>query len=458
MSRRRNPVHRARRFLQSMVRFPATAALDAYRAVRAHPVRAITVLAIWLVSTALVLTSTLPIALAPMAPELALVLNASNPEALLVKANRIRSDALAKLDTKENADDGSDTWRSEVEDIARHVIAVDPLSAPAYSLLADAVTDLQQRRDLLTEAMKRSRRQSEATLELMRQSAEKGNYEALIDYAGILLRTQPDQQSAILAALVPLAENPDAQPALIQWIIRSPSTRAAFYSQLYTSVTRADVPEQLMQKLTELGHPPSIDEINQYVSAIIAWRFPEYAYNIWLQSLPDAVLGTVGLLNDGHFEQDPGLGPFDWQMATGRNAIGEFVALPGVAKGRVFHVTFGIGRVQFPEISQTLVLAPGRYELASGLRGSVVGKRGLLWEIDCLYGKRAMLGRSEPMLGQFANWTESAFEFEVPDKPDCAGQVLRLYHDARSASEQLVRGEVWLGGLTLKSLANRAQF
>ena len=124
----------------------------------------------------------------------------------------------------------------------------------------------------------------------------------------------------------------------------------------------------------------------------------------------------------------------------------------------MFHVTFGVGRVQFPEVSQTLVLAPGRYELGNGLQGSIIGKRGLRWEVNCLYGKRVALGRSEPLLGQFAGWTENKFEFVVPETPDCAGQVLRLYHDARSPSEQLVRGEVWLGGLTLNFLNDPREF
>ena len=455
MSRRAGPARRATRFLKSILRAPTSAARNAHRAVRAHPLRAIAILAIWLSLTSLVLTSTLPIALATVAPELALLLNANDPNALMVKANQIRSNAFAKAGTEEKADNRSEAWRAEVEDITRRVIEVDPLNASAYTLLGDAATDPRRRRDLMSEAMKRSRRQSEATFELMRRSAQVGEFGALINFADIILRTRPDQQSAVLTTLALLSENPDAQPDLIQWIIRSPSARTAFFRQLNTVVTHADAPAQLMQKLTELGHPPNIDEINQYVSAIITWKFPEYAYNVWLQSLPEETLGTVGLLNDAHFGQDPGRGPFDWHMSTGRNAIGDFVAIPSVAYGRVFHVTFGVGRVQFPEISQTLVLAPGRYELGNGLQGSIIGKRGLHWEVNCLYGKRVVLGRSEPLLGQFAGWTENKFEFDVPETPDCAGQVLRLYHDARSPSEQLVRGEVWLGGLTLRFLSDR---
>lgn len=457
MSRRPSLVRSATRLMTSTLGAVTAATLQARQKLRAHPKRGISVLAICLALVVLVMTSTLPIALAPLAPQLALMLSPNNPDALLAKANRIRADGLATMDEKERSDSGSDAWRDEVKAIAWRVIAVDPLNAAAYMLLADTVTDPAQRLDFLREAMRRSRRQSAATLALMQQSAKSGNFSALIDYADILLRTRPEIGGSVLAVLTPLAEIPEARPALIQWIIRSPFWRPFFFKQLNTSVTAVDTPAQLMQTLAERGYPPKTNEINQYISAILAWKLPDYAYNIWLQSIPAEILGTVDLLNDANFDQAPGSGPFDWRMAAAANSVGEFTTLPEVAHGRVFHVMFGGGRVEFPEISQTLVLAPGRYELKSQARGSVIGKRGLLWGIDCLYGKKAPIGRSEPLLGQITNWTDHAFQFVVPDTPDCAAQTLRFYHDSRFASEQLIDGEIWLAHLRLRRIDDSAQ-
>jgi hypothetical protein len=43
-----------------------------------------------------------------------------------------------------------------------------------------------------------------------------------------------------------------------------------------------------------------------------------------------------------------------------------------------------------------------------------------------------------------------ALDAEVPAGGDCVGQVVRLFHDSRSASEELISGEVWFEGLHLE--------
>ena len=41
-----------------------------------------------------------------------------------------------------------------------------------------------------------------------------------------------------------------------------------------------------------------------------------------------------------------------------------------------------------------------------------------------------------------------------PESGDCVGQVLRLFHDSRSASEEFISGEVWFAGLHLERVAS----
>ncbi|MDX2203449.1 MAG: hypothetical protein NW223_11930, partial [Hyphomicrobiaceae bacterium] len=62
---------------------------------------------------------------------------------------------------------------------------------------------------------------------------------------------------------------------------------------------------------------------------------------------------------------------------------------------------------------------------------------GLVWVVACAEGKE--LGRSPMMLGVNPAWTPIEFRFTVPDG-DCRAQSIRLLHDSRSASEQLVTG------------------
>jgi hypothetical protein len=60
------------------------------------------------------------------------------------------------------------------------------------------------------------------------------------------------------------------------------------------------------------------------------------------------------------------------------------------------------------------------------------------------------------LLGQSREWRIFTLEAEVPPLEDCRGQVLRLFHDSRTASEELLTGEVWFSDLRLERAASNA--
>jgi hypothetical protein len=59
-------------------------------------------------------------------------------------------------------------------------------------------------------------------------------------------------------------------------------------------------------------------------------------------------------------------------------------------------------------------------------------------------------------MGQSQQWRLFSLEIEVP-RDHCTGQVLRLYHDARSPSEEFIAGEVWFSSLSLERAQTTAQ-
>ena len=114
--------------------------------------------------------------------------------------------------------------------------------------------------------------------------------------------------------------------------------------------------------------------------------------------------------------------------------------------------TFGAGRVQFPELSQMIVLAPGRYRFSGEFEGMIRARRGLRWEIHCWKGKE--LAKTEMLYGlSTARRQLFGLDIDVPDRDDCRSQQLRLFHDARSASEQLISGQASFRSLSLTTLA-----
>ena len=112
--------------------------------------------------------------------------------------------------------------------------------------------------------------------------------------------------------------------------------------------------------------------------------------------------------------------------------------------------------MKFPDVSQIVLLAPGHFRLEGKLRGTIAGKRGLRWQLRCASGARRVLAETDMLLGQSREWRIFTLEAKVPPLEDCRGQALRLFHDSRSASEELLTGEVWFGDLRLEHAASNA--
>ena len=207
-----------------------------------------------------------------------------------------------------------------------------------------------------------------------------------------------------------------------------------------------------MTALRDAGKPVLDKELAPYLNFLISKNRVDAAYNAWLQFLPMGQLEKNELLTNGRFESKPSGLPFDWKIDPGVNAIADFVPLGKNSKGHAFHIKFSDGRIQFPQLSQVLFLPPGHYRLEGNLRGSISGKRGLRWQIRCASGEQKILGETEMLLGQSPQWRLFSFDAEVPELSECAGEIVRLIHDSRSASEELLSGEVWFSDLRLTHL------
>ena len=441
---------------------------------RASPRRFAAFAGVSLVLSWLVLTQSLPYALAPSHPETALALNSNNPVALIAKAESVHAQLLAATaaagQTSPQESDllaantiGSspgagilrepqeerDRLRKEVRRLAIRAIANDPLNPEPYRLLAETAANASDTRKLMQETLKRSRRHLAALLWLLNDRTYHKDFEAALDYANLLLRTNPEFTESAISYLAPIVEDPDGRSLLVQELAKAPPWRKAFLDALPLYVKDPNAPLELMIALQERGAPPTNKELAPYLTFLINSNAVEAGYKAWLQFLPKEERDAPGLLTHPNFERDPTGLVFDWQIARGINAIAEILPLEDHT-GRALHVRFGGGRAQFPEVSQVLRLAPGTYRLEGKFRGSITAKRGLRWQIRCLSGSHAVLGETDMIVGQAEEWRGFLVEAEVPETEDCRGQTLRLFHDSRTPSEQLISGEAWFSGLHLE--------
>jgi hypothetical protein len=425
-----------------------------------------------LISTAIwaILTKSLPYALASSQPDLALKFNPNNPVALVTKAESLRTKlpALATPGNLQHAFDEKraitgehdqigtrEALRGEIRKLVLRAISNDPLNTRAFRLLAEISDGTDQIRMLMQKAFRRSRRESVAAFWLLNDAFYIRDYRAAVYYADILLRTRPQLDTPVFSYLSVVADDNRGREELIAKLATHPVWRTRFFEELPSKAKSPETPLAVMTALQDLGKPLTQKEIEPYLDFLINNGKIELAYNVWLQSLPTTDLENIGLLTNASFEREPSGLPFDWRFGKGNNALAEIVWAGEEQTVHVLHIAMSDGRVQFPEVSQTILLKPGRYRFEGKLRGSIVGKRGLRWQLRCLPGAGRVLSETEMLMGQFQQWRFFKLEVEVPDLEECRGQVIRLFHDSRSASEQLLSGEVWLSDLRLERLANK---
>ena len=288
-------------------------------------------------------------------------------------------------------------------DLALRALANDPLNARAYRALAEVVTGADQVRMLMQKAFEHSRRELIATFWLINDSYYRKDFKDTLHYSDILLRTRPELGKYIYSYLALLAAEPEGRKLLVDRLASEPAWRKQFFYLFPSASKDADAPLLVMTDLKDAGKPVSDKELAPYLNFLISIDRIDAAYNAWLQLLTPAELEKVELLTNGRFERQPSGLPFDWRIEPGKNAVADFAPLDKDSGGNAFHIKFGDGRIQFPQISQVLFLPPGRYRLQGNLRGAISGKRGLRWQIFCASGLHKLLGETEMLLGESRN-------------------------------------------------------
>jgi hypothetical protein len=109
---------------------------------------------------------------------------------------------------------------------------------------------------------------------------------------------------------------------------------------------------------------------------------------------------------------------------------------------RALNLRFGPGRVDYRDVYQLIMLAPGNYDFTGRYKSDLVSERGLEWRVMCASKEQNIIGRGLVYRGTTAQWQDLEFSFTVPGS-GCPAQYLRLVFDARSASERFISGNIW---------------
>jgi hypothetical protein len=340
---------------------------------------------------------------------------------------------------------------AEVRVLIERALASDPLNARALSLLghiAELTTDDPHQADEAAQpyyerAARHSIRESTTIYRLLLASIRRGDYEGALRHADTLLRTRTSARAAVVPVLARLVDLPETRQKVRDLVASDPPPpwRDSFLSAVLAHVTDPRAPLDLLLALKDTPHPPSDKDLRAYLRYLLEANQHELAYYTWLQFLPPQQLASLGLVFNGDFDAKPSGLPFDWVISAGAGVTAEFALVPDAAGQRALRIDFTGGRAQFQGMTQTLVLAPGRYTLSGRVRGEITGRRGTLWRVVC-HGTRIPLAQTAMAVGPIPAWRAFELQFTIPAR-DCPAQVLRLDLDARSSSEQLVSGNIW---------------
>jgi hypothetical protein len=448
----------------------------------------------------LIVRHSLPAYLAATAPETALLLNPAQPTALVEVAERqlraelsrvveARSgastktgrqqpvsrfafqnaggatsmDAAGQLDRQDTrgqpASPAADTavtrdireTRASIRTHAGKSLLSDPVNARAYrvlALLAELEGDKTRQSELMRAAAKLSLRDVVTVLWAMQDGYSRKDYGATLRYADVMFRTQPQLEAYFVPLLARLAETREGRPELTAVLGRNPPWRAMFFASLPRYITDARTPFGLLSALKTSPAPPTSKEVADYLQFLIQRNLHDLAYYTWLQLLPADQLARAGYLFNGSFEQDLTTAPFDWQVNAGSGVTVDIQPRPDNASQRALRIEFGHGRVEFGALYQLTMLAPGKYTFSGVRQGSLAGRRGLLWRVQCTQGSQ-QIGISKMDLGIFPKWQPFSFEFTVP-VANCRSQRVMLMLAARSTSERLLTGTIFYDDLQIE--------
>jgi hypothetical protein len=339
---------------------------------------------------------------------------------------------------------------AQTRDWLHRSVAAHPLNARALSLLATlsiGTNDDARALTLMNAAASRSGRIPLANYWLMRSNFEAKNYTESLRHADRLVRTTYKNMALAAPYLGRIADA--ATDDMAAMLLTNPPWRELFFIWLQGNIQDPRMPLQLLLKLKQSPVPATAAEFGPYVTLLINNKLYDLAYGAWLQSLDAEQLAHAGFIYNGAFDYPPASYPFafEWSLKPGSGVIVDMVTLDNA--NRALMIKFGPGRADFKPVSQMTMLMPGNYTLTARYRGDIKSRRGLRWSIQCAGVQGAKLAESELIKGSTPSWTNVSLDFSVP-KEGCRAQLVRFLLDARSASETMISGSIWIDDVAIK--------
>jgi hypothetical protein len=388
-----------------------------------------------------IVSETAALRLADSAPAKALRWAPHSPAAL---------DQVAQKELKTGGDlNAAQLWAQE----ALRLRPLDNLSLFLLGIVAERKGDAAAAKKLIGSAGARTWRNLGTQIWLFEHAYIAKDYAAALPHADAMFRVEPRLISPVFPTIAAFTTDPRGLKALAEFLVTDPPWRQWVVQSLANRLYSKTDLDRFYAMLSDSRSPPTKPELLSYMQRLIKDGRYDTAYRKWRASLP-ASQSTAGLLYNGDFSLPIDDMPFNWVMGRVAGAHAQIVS-PDDAKGRALRVEFSGARINFDDVSQLMLLPPGRYRLAGRVKAdNLRTSRGLWWRILCVTGSKATLAHTDPLSGNVP-WRDFQADFEVPAE-GCKAQKLQLELPARIASEHEIEGQVWYQDIRIAPLDRAA--
>jgi hypothetical protein len=337
-------------------------------------------------------------------------------------------------------------------DAEKRVLATAPLDQQALvylSILNGLKGQADNADQIAVTAANRSLRDPASQLNALRVLLTHKNYHDAFYHADALFRSNPDYQSQLFPALLPLMADDSALSAAAETLKNDPPWRKAFLDFIGQNDTSGATLYALFSGIKQAGGKTKVEELRAYLDKMIKLKQFDTAYYVWLDSLSPEELRQVGPLFDSKFNYGAPGRFFDWTIERGNNADFSITQRPGSANENSLRAEFNGSTDNINNVYQYLRLGPGKYRFsAEAMATNLNSAGGLTWRVRCpedntVLGEGAKLTTSGP-------WIDFAFEFSVPEG-SCANQILRLESGSFTVLDRQITGQVYYDKFELVS-------
>lgn len=176
------------------------------------------------------------------------------------------------------------------------------------------------------------------------------------------------------------------------------------------------------------------------------------AYLVWISGLDAQERRYLGSVFDGGFELPAANAGFGWYFPENKAWTIRRKHTFGAEGEKALHIYYSGEITPQEQVYQPLLLSRGRYAMQMRTRVDRLRiQGGLKWVVRCMGDQSRILGGG-PLLVGGSDWETQQFNFRVPDKKICRGQLLRLETVTTGTGDEIVEGEVWFDRLSIRKL------